>query len=90
MLHDAFVIGVNGLLLEAEGAAEPVDRRMSVVVAEAGNDRRSGVPGHCRLRMVETISAGNLASPAAGPQERPAPKAIQYCHVRVTFSIFVA
>ena len=40
---DAIVDGLIYMLFEAECAAQPVDRRECVAVAQAGNDRATGI-----------------------------------------------
>src|SRR5690606_726885 len=44
MVH-GIAIGVDGVPVEAEGAAQPVDRGGRVAVAQAGNDGAGGVGG---------------------------------------------
>src|SRR5690606_40180678 len=51
VVHDV-AIGVHGLLLEAEGAAQPLDRRVCVAVAQAGDDGGGGVGGACHRGLL--------------------------------------
>src|SRR5689334_20347514 len=64
MLHDALVVGVDGLLLEAERVAEPVDRFERVVVAKARDDRRNRVFRKAAHRFLRGFRSRRLASGA--------------------------